>query len=208
MSSTKKTTTKKTVAKVAPTHPKFIEMIKQCIIDTKEDSRVGVSRPQIKQYLASHYKLDMSSKANIGHLARGIAQGAQDEVFVLPKGISGRVKLYKAPAADKENVKPTSASKSATVKTPAAKAPVKKAAPAPVPKKKAAAPAAKKAVPAPAPKKKAAAPVAKKAAPVKKAAAPKKAAPVAKKTATKTKSSTSRAATATKAKAAPKKVSS
>ncbi|KLT41811.1 winged helix DNA-binding domain-containing protein [Cutaneotrichosporon oleaginosum] len=188
------TTAKKAAAPRKPAaHPTFLAMIQECIRANPEDARSGVSRPTIKKYLATQYKLDLSSAANVNNLSNAIKRGADTGVLVLPKGIGGKVKLAakpkKAPAAPaatstgKENVAPKKAAApkkkavSTTTKKPSAPKPAaaKKTSTASATKK---APAAKKTS---APKK---APAAKaKAAPAKKAAAPKKAATKAKATA-------------------------
>ncbi|KAH7915999.1 hypothetical protein BJ138DRAFT_1097416 [Hygrophoropsis aurantiaca] len=170
----KKPASKKAASK-ASSHPSWKEIIKECIVANKEESRSGVSRSTIKKFAEETYHIDVSG-TNLYQLNRAIASGAEGGIFALPKGPSGKVKLAPKtkPVADssKENSKPP-AKKAAVTKVDAApkKAPVaKKSAPAP---KKAAAAAPKKA--APATKKAAIAPKKAAAAPTKKAAAPKKA---------------------------------
>ncbi|KIK21364.1 hypothetical protein PISMIDRAFT_681277, partial [Pisolithus microcarpus 441] len=50
-SATKSNTAKKVATRPAPTHPSWIDMIKECITANTEDSRHGVSRPHIKKYV-------------------------------------------------------------------------------------------------------------------------------------------------------------
>ncbi|KAI6005485.1 hypothetical protein EDD15DRAFT_2211997 [Pisolithus albus] len=88
----KSNTAKKVATRPAPTHPSWIDMIKECITANTEDSRHGVSRPHIKKYVEETYKVQIGNAQNT-QLARAIATGAEKGIFVLPKGISGRVKL-------------------------------------------------------------------------------------------------------------------
>ncbi|KAL1406403.1 hypothetical protein Q8F55_008102 [Vanrija albida] len=163
--------TKKAAApKKASTHPTFLAMIQEAVKAHPEDVRAGVSRPTIKKYLSTTYKIDFSATANNTNLANAIKRGQETGALVLPKGIGGKVKLApKKAAAGKENVAP---------KKPAAAKP--KAAAKPAAKKTDAKPAAKKVTAA---KKTAAAkaPAAKKKTATKKAPAAKAAATKAKK---------------------------
>ncbi|KAJ9107823.1 hypothetical protein QFC19_002729 [Naganishia cerealis] len=186
MAPTKKTASSALKAKAA--HPSFQEMIKECVQSSTEDSRHGVSRPQIKKFLADKFKVDMSSQSNTTHLNKAIAKGAESGIFELPKGIGGRVKLVKKVKASTNNKE----------SEPLQNAPPAKKAPVAAKKPVAAKEAPKKAAPTKAAPKKAAA---------KPAAAPKKAAP-AKKTAAASKpktAATGKTATKTATKAAPKK---
>ncbi|KAJ9128367.1 hypothetical protein QFC24_000660 [Naganishia onofrii] len=145
MAPTKKSTT---APKPKASHPPFAEMIKDCIQSTTEETRLGVSRPTIKKFLANTYKLDMSSAMNISNLNKAITRGAESGLFELPKGIGGRVKLVKKAkaSANKENTPPK---KAPAAKKTAAAAPKKAVATKAAPKKAAAKPAApKKAAPA------------------------------------------------------------
>jgi len=85
-------------------------MIKECISSHPDDSRYGVSRPQIKKFVEETYKLEIGN-AQVTQLSKAIAVGAEKGIFSLPKGPSGRVKLapkaVKAGDDAKEN-KPTS----------------------------------------------------------------------------------------------------
>ncbi|KXN93277.1 1,4-alpha-glucan branching enzyme GlgB, partial [Leucoagaricus sp. SymC.cos] len=88
----------------------------ECIIAHPDDARSGVSRPQIKKFVETKYNVEFNTAA-ISQLSRAITRGAGKEVFLLPKGPSGRVKLTpKARAAEtaaaKEN-KPTPQPKTA-----------------------------------------------------------------------------------------------
>ncbi|KIO28130.1 hypothetical protein M407DRAFT_231071 [Tulasnella calospora MUT 4182] len=88
--SKKASATKKSAA---PSHPPFLDMIKECIAAHPDDAREGVSRPTIKKYLEDHYKLDTSQAAVSTNISRAITRGAEHGELVLPKGISGKVKL-------------------------------------------------------------------------------------------------------------------
>ncbi|KAJ7501659.1 hypothetical protein B0H11DRAFT_1992535 [Mycena galericulata] len=132
-----KKTTARAPSKTAPSHPTWVEMVQESIVAHPEDARQGVSRPQIKKFVESKYKLTIGNAQNT-QLSKALATGTEKNIFVLPKGPSGRVKL--APktkpanaSAAKEN-KPTKAkpTKTATGKNPTAKSttrtPAKKAA--------------------------------------------------------------------------------
>ena len=49
------------------------------------DARTGVSRPQIKKYVETKYKIDLNPAAS-GQLNRAITSGSEKGVFFLPKG--------------------------------------------------------------------------------------------------------------------------
>ncbi|KAK7043634.1 hypothetical protein VNI00_008245 [Paramarasmius palmivorus] len=157
---TKSTTTKASKSKTPAAHPSWKDIVKECIIANKEDSRIGVSRATIKKYAEDKYKLEFNP-TNTYNLSRAISNGADSGIFVLPKGPSGRVKLApknKTPET-KENSTPAPAKAakktSATTKKSTAtttKAAPKKATATAATKKSAttttkkAAPAAKKAI--------------------------------------------------------------
>ncbi|KAI0003339.1 hypothetical protein BJV74DRAFT_813160 [Russula compacta] len=119
---------KKAVAKSAPTHPSWTDMIKECISTYREDARHGVSRPQIKKFVEEKYKLEIGN-AQVTQLSKAIAVGAEKGIFSLPKGPSGRVKLapktLKAADDAKEN-KPTSKTSKTVPPTKAASKPATK----------------------------------------------------------------------------------
>ncbi|KAG0705024.1 hypothetical protein DFH29DRAFT_908482 [Suillus ampliporus] len=132
--SVKKVTATKSGAKKtrpSPTHPSWVDMIKECIAANPEDARSGVSRPQIKKYVEEKYNLAIDN-AQLTHLSKAITSGAEKGTFVLPKGPSGRVKLPpKTPratdtSASKELPKARPA-KTATTKATTAKATTAKA---------------------------------------------------------------------------------
>ncbi|KAJ7063114.1 hypothetical protein C8F01DRAFT_1209479 [Mycena amicta] len=121
---TAKTTAKKKVTKPAPskkttskaaTHPSFVEMIKECIIAHPEEARGGVSRPMIKKFIESKYKVEFNA-AHASQLSRAITTGSERGTFTLPKGPSGKVKLTPK-SSTKENSKPISKAKPATKTT-------------------------------------------------------------------------------------------
>jgi len=107
----KKPTTRS--AKPKGDHPSWKDIIRECIAAHPEEARSGVSRSTIKKFAEDRYGLEPTA-ANIAHLSRAIANG-EGEIFALPKGKSGKVKLYKgSPSTTKENKKPVSARKSTT----------------------------------------------------------------------------------------------
>ncbi|KAF9009419.1 hypothetical protein BDQ17DRAFT_1060734 [Cyathus striatus] len=123
MSSAKKSTStrgapkKASASKSALAHPPWIDMIKECIASHTEDARTGVSRPQIKKFVETKYKIEFGAAQNT-QLARAITTGAEKGIFVLPKGPSGRVKLSpksKAPDASASK-EPAAKPKSSTTK--------------------------------------------------------------------------------------------
>ncbi|KAJ7694207.1 hypothetical protein B0H17DRAFT_932149 [Mycena rosella] len=94
--------TKKAAPKTAPrtaSHPTWVDMIKECITAHPEDARQGVSRPQIKKFVESTYKLSIGTAQNT-QLSKALATGSEKNIFVLPKGPSGRVKLAPKGPAD------------------------------------------------------------------------------------------------------------
>ncbi|CAK5277480.1 unnamed protein product [Mycena citricolor] len=87
--------------KSVSTHPPWIDMIKECIIAHPEEARGGVSRPMIKKFVESKYKVEVNAAA-ASQLNRAITSGSS--------GPSGKVKLtpkVRGEAA-KENSKPVS----------------------------------------------------------------------------------------------------
>lgn len=82
----------------------------ECIVAHKEESRSGVSRATIKkvrsrnphassyahdgpQFVGEKYGVDATTALNLSHLNRAIMNGAEEGIFALPKGPSGKVKL-------------------------------------------------------------------------------------------------------------------
>lgn len=100
----------------------------EAILAHPEDARSGVSRPTIKKFLATKYNIDLSSASNINNLSNAIKRGADKGVLLLPKGVSGKIKVAaKAKkAAGKENEAPKKEAKKPAAK---AKPAAKKAAP-------------------------------------------------------------------------------
>ncbi|KAH9923945.1 uncharacterized protein BXZ73DRAFT_103679 [Epithele typhae] len=146
MSAAKKTSTSKSATarkgapRAAPSHPPWIDMIKECILEHPEDARQGVSRPMIKKFVEDKYKLEIGAAQNT-QLSKALQTGASKSIFVLPKGFAGRVKLPPKsvrPAGDsatKENkpdskaaAKPKAAAKKPVAKTATAKTTTKKTA--------------------------------------------------------------------------------
>ncbi|KAI0035953.1 hypothetical protein K488DRAFT_76293 [Vararia minispora EC-137] len=82
--------TAKAAAAIPAEHPPFKDIIKECIVDSKD--RTGVSRSTIKKYAEEKYKLDLTG-TRLSQLNKAIVRGVDDGIFVLPKGPSGKVKL-------------------------------------------------------------------------------------------------------------------
>ncbi|KAG9126374.1 hypothetical protein FRC07_003680 [Ceratobasidium sp. 392] len=115
MARTGKGTTK--VSRAPPAHPSFIDMIIECIAAYPEEARSGVSRPMIKKFLEEQYKIDITP-SHITNINRAIARGAETNVFSLPKGPSGKVKLASKKATEaKENHAPTTVKKASATAT-------------------------------------------------------------------------------------------
>ncbi|THH33026.1 hypothetical protein EUX98_g1168 [Antrodiella citrinella] len=131
-------------AKASGSHPSWKDIIRECIAAHTSEARSGVSRSTIKKFAEEQYKLEMNGLQN-SQLNRAITTGAEQGVFQLPKGPSGKVKL--APKVKTNVLKEQQNNQPVVAKKPAA-AKAKEAAPAkPVTKKKAttaAKPAAKK----------------------------------------------------------------
>ncbi|KAI0747955.1 hypothetical protein C8Q80DRAFT_1169255 [Daedaleopsis nitida] len=110
-------------------HPSWKDMIKACIVETKE--RNGVSRTSIKKFITEKFGVDATTPINLSHLNRAITNGAEDGTFALPKGPSGKVKLAPKTKPANENVEPAPAKKAAPAKKTetAKKAPAVKKAP-------------------------------------------------------------------------------
>ncbi|OCH95602.1 hypothetical protein OBBRIDRAFT_788149 [Obba rivulosa] len=108
--------------KAAAAHPSWKDMIKECITAHPEEARSGVSRATIKKFVSDKYRLDLNN-ANASQLNRAIAHGAEQGLFSLPKGPSGKVKLApKTKPAAKENAEPVGAIKPAAAKAASTKA--------------------------------------------------------------------------------------
>ncbi|KAK7043633.1 hypothetical protein VNI00_008244 [Paramarasmius palmivorus] len=116
MAVSKKTATSKAKGTASKTssssHPSWVEMIKKVVVNAAatlstviltpspiSDARTGVSRPQIKKYVETKYKIDLNPAAS-GQLNRAITSGSEKGVFFLPKGPSGKVKLAPKNRAD------------------------------------------------------------------------------------------------------------
>ncbi|TIC16141.1 hypothetical protein E3Q10_00319 [Wallemia mellicola] len=78
-------------AKQSNNHPSYEEMLKECIAE--ENDKTGVSRQTIKKFLASAYKINPESKMTAHFLSQSLKRGIENNVFVCPKGITGKVKL-------------------------------------------------------------------------------------------------------------------
>jgi len=101
---------KKKVTSKDHAHPPFLDMIKECITAHPDEARDGVSRPTIKKYIEDTYKLEISNAVTT-NINKAITRGADTGDLVLPKGLSGKVKLPPKRARHdeaKENKKPVS----------------------------------------------------------------------------------------------------
>ncbi|KAF1801021.1 linker histone H1 and H5 family-domain-containing protein, partial [Mucor lusitanicus] len=86
------TTEAKTKSKKAPEHPSYESMIIAAILSLKE--RKGSSRPAIKKYVLANFKVAPGAHFD-SQISGAIRRGAAKDVFSLPKGLSGTVKLVK-----------------------------------------------------------------------------------------------------------------
>ncbi|KAF7884017.1 hypothetical protein EAF00_011329 [Botryotinia globosa] len=108
-------------AKAAPSdHASYQDMIIDAIINLKE--RNGSSRIQLKKYLKANNKINAGDSMFDSLFNRALKNGVAKEVFIMPKGSSGTVKLApkakKAPAekAPKKATEKKAAVKKTTVK--------------------------------------------------------------------------------------------
>lgn len=98
----------------------YEEMIIEAIMAHGDDARSGLGRPTLKKYILMKYpdtgKLPLASFNS--HLNQAIVRGKDKGVFLLPKGVSGKIKLAaKAKhAADKSNAKMSVTKKAAPKK--------------------------------------------------------------------------------------------
>ncbi|KAJ7273522.1 hypothetical protein B0H12DRAFT_1007427, partial [Mycena haematopus] len=107
--------------------PPSCSLLQECIIAHPEDARGGVSRPMIKKFVESKYKVELNP-STASQLNRAITSGSERGTFVLPKGPSGKVKLTpkvrgeaaKEVGSAKPKAKPATASKPAAAKKAAA----------------------------------------------------------------------------------------
>ncbi|CAO0803580.1 unnamed protein product [Mucor circinelloides] len=124
------TTDSKTKSKKTAEHPSYESMIFAAVSNLKE--RKGSSRPAIKKYILANYKVSPGAHFD-SQISGAIRRGAAKDVFSLPKGLSGTVKLVKPvkKTSEKTAEKKTSASKKSesAKKTSAKKVVKKKAAP-------------------------------------------------------------------------------
>ncbi|KAK4508850.1 uncharacterized protein ATC70_013473 [Mucor velutinosus] len=123
------TTDVKTKSKKAAEHPSYESMIIAAISNLKE--RKGSSRPAIKKYVLANFKVSPGAHFD-SQISGAIRHGAAKDVFSLPKGLSGTVKLVKPVKKTTEKTpekKKTSAPKksASAPKTPTKKVVKKKA---------------------------------------------------------------------------------
>ncbi|KAL0091543.1 hypothetical protein J3Q64DRAFT_1320462 [Phycomyces blakesleeanus] len=115
-------------------HPTYEDMIKDAVLSLKE--RKGSSRPAIKKYILANFAVSSGPHFD-SQISAAIKRGSAKDLFALPKGLSGTVKLKKV---EKKVEKKTEKKTAKKVEKKTAKKTEKKAA---APKKTAA--AAKKA---------------------------------------------------------------
>merc|ERR1711894_246290 len=111
--------------KVAPTHPKYSEMIKQAITALKE--RGGSSRQAILKYICKNFKVGSDESKVNTHLKLALRAGVKNNSLKHAKG-SGASGSFKLGEAAKKVVKPKKAKKPKAAKPKKAKTPKKKAA--------------------------------------------------------------------------------
>ncbi|GAN11172.1 hypothetical protein MAM1_0494c10730 [Mucor ambiguus] len=106
----------------------YESMIIAAIFNLKE--RKGSSRPAIKKYVLANFKVSPGTHFD-SQISGAIRRGAAKDVFSLPKGLSGTVKLVKKTSEKTTEKKKTPASKksASAKKTPAKKVVKKKATP-------------------------------------------------------------------------------
>lgn len=110
-------------------HPSWVDMVKECITAHPDDARHGVSRPTIKKFVETKYKIYPNQTSN-SQLARAITHGAEKGIFVLPKGPSGKIKLPPKGSSPHETTKEQNTSAGAKAPISSAKASTKKVVPA------------------------------------------------------------------------------
>ncbi|WFD23458.1 hypothetical protein MEQU1_002149 [Malassezia equina] len=126
-STKKSTTTKKT------THMTYEDMIKEAILAHGAEARLGLGRPTIKKYiLAKHPDTGRLPLASFNtRFNQAITRGEEKGVFLLPKGVSGKVKVSAkakpaAKPAAKKASKPAATTTAKKVTKPATKKPAAK----------------------------------------------------------------------------------
>ncbi|GAA6001777.1 hypothetical protein JCM10207_002315 [Rhodosporidiobolus poonsookiae] len=73
------------------THPPYAEMIQEAI-ENEGDNKGEASRPAIKKYILNNFDIDETGAFD-SYIAAAIRRGADNGIFSLPKGPSGKVKL-------------------------------------------------------------------------------------------------------------------
>ncbi|KAG2199030.1 hypothetical protein INT46_010270 [Mucor plumbeus] len=82
----------KTKPKKLTEHPTYENMIIAAVSNLKE--RKGSSRPAIKKYVLANYKVSPGAHFD-SQISGAIRRGVAKDVFSLPKGLSGTIKLVK-----------------------------------------------------------------------------------------------------------------
>ncbi|BGP21682.1 histone H1/H5 [Rhodotorula toruloides] len=77
-------------------------------IEKAGDAHDGASRPTIKKFIISKFKLEDNATTD-GRIATAIRRGNESGVFALPKGFGGKIRI--AESGDKPYVKPKTSSK-------------------------------------------------------------------------------------------------
>ncbi|CDR39133.1 RHTO0S04e02014g1_1 [Rhodotorula toruloides] len=87
--------------------PTMVDMIAEAI-EKAGDAHDGASRPLIKKFIISKFKLEDNATTD-GRIATAIRRGNESGVFALPKGFGGKIRI--AEDGDKPYVKPKAGSK-------------------------------------------------------------------------------------------------
>ncbi|CEP16983.1 hypothetical protein [Parasitella parasitica] len=82
----------KSKSKKPAEHPSYESMIIAAVSNLKE--RKGSSRPAIKKYILANFKVTPGAHFD-SQVSGAIRRGAAKNVFSLPKGLSGTIKLVK-----------------------------------------------------------------------------------------------------------------
>ncbi|KAK0557053.1 hypothetical protein OC846_000699 [Tilletia horrida] len=70
--------------------PSYLEMVKEAV---SNGDRKGTSRQAIKTYMADTYDVDPESTTTKTALKKAIEKGVEEGQFVLPNGVTGKVKM-------------------------------------------------------------------------------------------------------------------
>ncbi|KAE8212925.1 hypothetical protein CF327_g3504 [Tilletia walkeri] len=90
---------KKQVAAPEPAHsssgkPTYLDMIKEAISKAMDNGeKQGISRQAIKQFMQDEYDVDPEAANTKTALKKALEKGIEAGEFILPHGISGKIKL-------------------------------------------------------------------------------------------------------------------